>query len=135
MKQAVSWGCLVLSAAALAAACSPVQTVGYPVREPDGRIIQVDKYYSSVLTDDPGDKSFRQIQAGHLDDALATMKAAEASSPNDPGYHYDLAIIYEIKADWPTALIEIRDAKRLEPAAQMYSDEETFIARHTKKCL
>lgn len=122
-----------VAAVGVVAACSPIQTVSYPVREPDGRTVNVDKYFSSLTTDDPGDRSFRQIQAGRIDEALATMKAAEASSPTDASFHYDLAIIYEIKADWPNSLNEIREAKRLAPTDKMYGDEETFIARHGGK--
>jgi hypothetical protein len=132
MKRTLSRASLV-SVVGVWAACSPIQTVSYPVREPDGRTVNVDKYFSSLSTDDPGDRSFKQIQAGRIDEALATMKAAEASSPTDASFHYDLAIIYEIKADWPSALSEIRDAKRLSPTDKMYSDEEAFIARHSGK--
>jgi hypothetical protein len=126
-------GLSLVAVVAVWAACSPIQTVSYPVREPDGRTTNVDKYFSSLTTDDPGDRAFKQIQAGRTDEALATMKGALASSPTDSSFHYDLAIIYEIKADWPSALAEIREAKRLVPTDKMYSDEETFIAQHQKK--
>ena len=121
------------STAAIAFACSPIQTVTYSVHEPDGRTITVDKYFSSVTTDDPGDTAFKQIKAAHVEEALATLRAAVASSPGDSGYHYDLAITYEIKADWPAALTEIREARKLQPSARMYVDEEEFIARHAGK--
>jgi hypothetical protein len=123
---------LALSIAVLAelVACSPVQTVKYPVREPDGSVITVDKYYSSVLKDDPGDRSFKQIQAGQVDEALATMKAEEAVHPTDSGARYDLALIHEIQSDWPNALAEIKEANRLNPQSQLYIDEKKFIERH-----
>jgi hypothetical protein len=124
---------LFAPAAALLLACSPIQTVNYPVREPDGRTIAVDKYYSSLLDGDPGDRSFKQIQAGHVDDALATMKAQVASSPTDASAHYDLAIIHEIKADWPSALLEIKEANRLGVKDQTYIDEQKFIEQHVPK--
>ena len=124
---------LLASAVALGAACSPIQTVSYPVREPDGRTANVDKYFSSLITDDPGDRAFKQIQAGNNDAALAIMKEASAGTPTDASYHYDLAIIYEIKNDWPTALAEIREAKRLAPTNKMYGEEESFIVKHGGK--
>src|ERR1039458_6363377 len=76
MKRTLSRASLV-SVVGVWAACSPIQTVSYPVREPDGRTVNVDKYFSSLSTDDPGDRSFKQIQAGRIDEALATMKDAE----------------------------------------------------------
>ena len=115
------------------AACSPIQTVSFPVREPDGRTTNVDKYFSSLVTDDPGDKAFKQIQAGRTDDAMATMKDAIAATPTDASYHYDLAIVFEIKGDWPSALGEVRAARKLAPTNRMYGDEETFIAQHGGK--
>jgi hypothetical protein len=124
---------LSVTAAILSVACSPIQDVHFPVREPDGRAIEVDKYYSSVTNDDPGDRSFKQIQAGHVDDALATMKAQEAASPTDTGARYDLAIIYEMKGDFLNAYAEIKEANRLAPKTQMYIDEEKFIERHLPK--
>lgn len=133
MNRCLAFACVVASVALVSEACSPIQTVSYPVREPDGRVTNVDKYFSSLTTDDPGDTAFKQIQAGHTDEALATMKAAEAATPTDASYHYDLAIIYEIKADWPAALTEIREARRLSPTNTMYGEEEAFIARHIKK--
>jgi len=123
----------LVSAAAISAACSPIETVSYPVREPNGTTVNVDKYFSSLTTDDPGDRAFKQIQAGRTDDALATMKAAAAASPTDASFHYDLAIIYEIKASWPEALVEIREARKLSPTNTSYPDEEAFIARHAGK--
>ena len=133
MNRTLARASLVASSVALLAACSPIQTVSYPVREPNGTTANVDKYFSSLTPDDPGDRAFKQIQAGHTDEALATLKAAEASEPTDSSYHYDLAIIYEIKADWPAALTEIRDAKRLAPTDKMYGDEEAFVVKHAGK--
>jgi Flp pilus assembly protein TadD len=131
MKRALFVASLLpLTASALAAACSPMQTVTYSVHEPDGRTVVVDKYFSSVTTDDPGDTAFKQIKAAHIDEAMATLRAAVASAPGDSSYHYDIAIIYEIKADWPAALNEIRECRRLRPKDTMYADEEAFILRH-----
>lgn len=133
MKRQILLYSFFASASAIWLACSPVQTVNYPVREPDGRTIAVDKYYSSLLEGDPGDVSFKQIQAGRYDDAMATMKAQVAASPTDASAHYDLAIIHEIKAEWPNALIEIKEANRLRAKDQMFIDEEKFIERHVPK--
>jgi len=124
---------LPLVASALAAACSPIQTVTYSVHEPNGQTVSVDKYFSSVTTDDPGDTAFKQIKAAHIDEAMATLRAAVASSPGDSSYHYDIAIIYEIKADWSAALKEIRESRRLSPKDSMYAEEEKFIVQHGGK--
>ncbi len=123
----------LLLAPSLAGACSPVQTITYPVHEPDGRVVSVDKYFASVTTDNPGDTAFKQVKSAHIDEALATMRAALASSPGDASYHYDIAILYEIKADWPAAFAEIRECRRLSPKESMYAEEEAFIARHGGK--
>jgi hypothetical protein len=114
-------------------ACSPVQTVTYPVHEPDGRTVMVDKYFSSVSNDDPGDTAFKQIKAAHIDEAMATIRAAVAASPGDASYHYDLAILHEIKGDWPAAVTEIRECRRLRPKDAMYADEESFIVAHAPR--
>ena len=132
MRRLLLRASLWASAGALVA-CTPIQTVNYPVREPDGRTVTVEKYYSSVTDDDPGDRSFKQIKAGHVDDALAAMKAESAKSPNDSSTHYNLAIIYEIKNDWPNALVEIKEANRLRAKDKLYMDEERFIERHVPK--
>ena len=114
-------------------ACSPIQTINYPVRELDGRTVNVEKYYSSVFDDDPGDRSFKQLKAGHVEEALATMKAQSAAHPTDSGARYDLAIIYEIKGDWVTAAAEIKEAVRINPKTKMYTDEERYIETHVPK--
>ena len=62
-----------------------------------------------------------------------TMKTQAASDPSDASAHYDLAIIHEIRADWPSALGEIKEANRLRAKDQMYIDEQSFIENHMPK--
>jgi hypothetical protein len=133
MKLDLFAACSLAFAGSALSSCSPMQTVTYSVHEADGRTVVVDKYFSSVTTDDPGDTAFKQIKAAHIDEAMATLRAAVASAPGDASYHYDIAIVDEIKADWPAALGEIRECRRLSPKDTMYVDEEAFIVRHTGK--
>ncbi len=123
----------LLLAAFLVAACSPIQTVSYAVHEPDGRTTQVDKYFASLVTDDPGDKAFKQIQAGRVDEALTTIQEAIKITPTDASYRYDLAILWEIKGDWSAALAAIREARRLAASNASYGEEEAFIVQHGGK--
>ncbi len=53
-------------------------------------------------------------QAQDWDQAIYCYRKAAELNPMDPGCHYNLGIIYEIKGDWETAAHEYKDALRLE---------------------
>ena len=120
-----------LVVATLAVACSPMRdghVLGARARRPDShrRQVLLKRHHRR-----PGRHGFQAgHKAAHIDEAIATIRAAAAASPGDASFHYDLAILHEIKGDWAAALTEIRECRRLRPRDSMYGDEETFIARH-----
>ncbi len=114
----------------LATACSDIQSVKYPIRERDGSVVKVTKPYQSAFSGDPGDRSFKLIQEGKIDQALSVIRSASESAPSNAGWHYDTAIIFEIQGRWADALEEIKFALRIFPNDSRYREEQAFIVRH-----
>jgi tetratricopeptide (TPR) repeat protein len=134
MVAAMRMATCILGLALIAMGCGTrIQEVNFPVHEPDGSTHEVRKFWGySAANDSAQNKAFALVQKGQIEDAFALMTEATAREPKAAYNHYDLAILYEIKADWKNALVEIDEALKLEPSNSTFKDERPSIERHTK---
>ena len=123
---------LVFAVAVAAVACHPRhETVKFPVTEPDGRVVEVDKWWGFSPVNDPKvEKAFKLLQANKVEEARDILEDHVAADPKDAFAHYDLAVCYEVRADWKKAHEQIQKALELIPNQRTFEEENAFIERH-----
>lgn len=107
------------------------ESIKFPVTEPDGRVVEVSKWWGFSLANDPSsEKAFKLLQANKVEEARDTLKDHISAFPNEPYPHYDLALCFEVKADWKSAHDEVQEALKLAPDNRTFKEENAFIERH-----
>ena len=87
----------------------------------EGRRAEAEAVYRDILARAPGHTHATHLlgmlvqRRGDAEEALELLRRAVELQPNEPNYHFGLAITLSTQAHWPEAIAAYREALRLRP--------------------